>query len=98
MVYIVEELEHPHFKRNGSDLEYKCDILESKALLGGPIEVSTIDGPVKILHIDRALTEKNATRTLANLGMPTFEKSQKRGNLIVKFNIIKDMMKNGNFL
>ncbi len=45
---VIEVRPDKHFKREGSDLIVEQEIQYSVAVLGGTIEVSTIDGPLKL--------------------------------------------------
>ncbi len=65
----IKVLEHPVFKREGDDLHFKQRIKISDALLGGEVEVETIDGKRLKLKIPPG-TQNNTKLRLKGYGMP----------------------------
>ena len=73
--------EDSSFKRkNAGDLESQIKIPFSKAILGGPVQVSTLEGTQEI-HIPKG-TQYGQEIILKNQGLPLFGSRGKRGNLI----------------
>jgi curved DNA-binding protein len=77
---IVKVAEHPVFKRVGNDLYVTKEIRVSDALLGGTIEVPTIDGP-KQIKIPSGMKAHSKVR-LKGLGVPDLK--QERGDQYVE--------------
>jgi curved DNA-binding protein len=77
---IVKVAEHPVFRRTGSDLYVTKEVKVSDALLGGAIEVPTIDGP-KEIKIPAGMKANSKVR-LKGLGVPDMK--QGRGDQYVE--------------
>lgn len=75
---------HPFYKVEGSDIACQLPITPSEAVLGGPVEVPTLDGLVK-MTIPPGVRSGQRLR-LANKGYPSM--SGKRGDQIVEIQII----------
>src|SRR5699024_10712126 len=89
IIFVIKDLKHELFTRNGDDLEYIHTITEIEALRGYDLKIPTLDGTLKRLNSEKAIP-KNRTQKLIGLGLPCSKDPSKRGNLIVKFNVIKD--------
>ena len=48
LIVLIEEEQHPQLVRDGNDLKYSVNITVATAILGGEVEVPTIDGRVRI--------------------------------------------------
>jgi len=75
---------HPYFKREGQDLYVEKEISYPTAVLGGVVEVPTLDGSVKLKV--RAGVKDGTLVRLRNQGIP-YPKSTKRGDLYVIYRI-----------
>ncbi len=80
LVYI-EEKEHPIFTRSGSDLYCDLPITYPTAVLGGKVEVPTLDGSYS-LEIPPG-TQSQKVFTISGLGLPRLE-GRGRGDLHVR--------------
>lgn len=76
---------HPVFERKGDDLFVEKEISISQAVLGGEIEIPSLDGKVILLRIP-AGTESGKVFRIKGKGVPHFSRSG-RGNLYVKIKI-----------
>ena len=81
----IHILPHPKFVRRGQNIESVEYISFATAVLGGKIEVETIDGPL-ILKIP-AGTQSGETFRLKDLGVPEL-RGGKRGHQMVKVMIV----------
>ncbi|XP_064405470.1 dnaJ homolog subfamily B member 1-like [Halichondria panicea] len=86
IVFIVKDKEHLLFKRDGVDLLYKPDIPLKAALIGGSIEVPTLDGRVIRVPITE-IVSPGYRKTVVGEGMPLVGETGS-GDLIVEFNIV----------
>jgi molecular chaperone DnaJ len=77
---IVHVRPHGVFRREGNDLICRVDLTFSKAALGGEVEVSTLDGPAKIVVPPG--TQSGALFRLRKKGMPEL-RDHGRGDEIV---------------
>jgi curved DNA-binding protein len=73
------------FERDGDDLKTAVPVDLYTALLGGQIDVSTIDKTVKLTI--PAETANGKQFRLRGLGMPSLKKSEDRGNLIATLDV-----------
>ncbi len=75
---------HPYFKREGQDIYFEKEISYPLAVLGGTVEVPTIDGMVKLKI--RSGTQSGTTIRLRGQGV-IYPNSYKKGNEYVVFKI-----------
>jgi curved DNA-binding protein len=81
-LYLVTKVKpHPVFRQNGNDLRCNVPVDLYTAVLGGEVEVPTLDGNVS-LKIP-AGTDSGKTFRLRGKGMPNPRKPKQRGNLLV---------------
>ncbi|OCL10317.1 HSP40/DnaJ peptide-binding protein, partial [Glonium stellatum] len=84
--FVIQEKQHPLFKREGNDLYHNVDISLTESLCGWDRIVPTIDG--KNLSVGRAgPTSSTFTETFPGLGMPNYGSPTDPGNYIVGVNI-----------
>jgi curved DNA-binding protein len=81
----IEVLPHPKFERDGDDLKTKVDVDLYTALLGGKVNVSTIDKTVELTIPPE--TPNGKVIRLRGLGMPLVRNPSERGNLYVTVNV-----------
>jgi molecular chaperone DnaJ len=84
LLVIVEEEEHPELIRDGNDLIYNLLIDVPTAILGGTVEIPTIDGKVKV-KIDKG-TQPDKVLRLRNKGLPNIN-SYGTGDLFVNIGV-----------
>lgn len=76
---------HPNFEREGQHVIGKVEISYIQALLGGEMEVETLEKP-ELLKIPRGVQNGELLK-MAGLGLPTL-RSKKRGDLVYEVHII----------
>jgi curved DNA-binding protein len=81
----VRVLDHPLFRRDGSDLELTQDVSYSRAALGGNLEVTTLEGGTLTVKLPKG-TQNGGRLRLKGQGLPHFHTSG-RGDLYVKVNL-----------
>jgi len=86
IVFIIKDKPHPFFKRDGCDLIYTAKISLREALLGGQIQVPTLDGRKKAINLID-VTSPGTEKRIANEGLPLPKQPSKKGDIIVKFDI-----------
>jgi len=85
-LYIITKVEpHPIFERKGDNLYVDVNITYPEAVLGGEVEVPTIEGESIKVKIPEGTKENDTTR-VEGKGMPRL-KGEGRGDLIVRFHI-----------
>ncbi len=84
LVIIIEEIEHPYFTRQDKDLHYHLTISFPDAVLGGEVEVPTIDGTA-LLQIKPG-TQPGTILRMRGKGLPRLDTGE-RGDQLVTVNI-----------
>ena len=77
--------EHSVFVRKGDDLYLSQEVAYSQAILGGNVEVSTLEGPKIILTVPQG-TESGRILRISGKGIPHFG-GYGRGNMYVELTI-----------
>lgn len=81
-LYVVVHVRpHDTFRREGNDLICHVDVGFPKAVLGGEVEVPTLDGPAKIMMPPG--THSGATFRLRKKGMPALRENGRGDELVV---------------
>ena len=75
---------HPYFRREGQDIYFEKEISYSLAVLGGVVEVPTINGTVKLKV--RSGTQSGTTVKLRDQGIP-YPQTYRKGDQYVVFKI-----------
>ena len=76
---------HPKFKREGSNLYATVDLDLYSALLGGDLQVDTLDGKVKLKVAPE--TQSNTKVKLKGKGFPVYKKEGEYGDLYITYNV-----------
>jgi molecular chaperone DnaJ len=84
LLVIIHEEAHPELVRDGNDLYYNLFISFPEAALGGPAEIPTVDGNVKI-KVD-AGTQSGKILRIRGKGIPELN-GYGRGDLLVRVNV-----------
>ncbi|KAA3657670.1 MAG: J domain-containing protein [Chloroflexi bacterium] len=82
---VVDVLPHQQFKRDGTDLKVNVPVDLYTLLLGGAVEVPTIDKTVKLTI--PAETANGKQFRLRGLGMPNLRQSDERGDLFARVEV-----------
>lgn len=86
LIFVVKQIPHPSFKRNGDDLETTINISLLDSLVGFSKKILHVDGhQVKIEKND--VTYCSQVMRIAGEGMPRKGKANKKGDLYVTLNI-----------
>ncbi|CAN9500923.1 unnamed protein product [Ophioblennius macclurei] len=86
IVFIVREKSHSLFKRKHNDLIYTLKISLEMALTCFSVDVKTLDGKLFRVPINE-IVHPTYEKKLVGEGMPLFEDTSRRGNLILTFEI-----------
>ena len=85
-LYLIAKIApHPVFSRNGADLSREVPITLGEALLGGEVEVETLDGRV-ILKVPEG-TQQGQTFRLSGKGMPRL-RGEGKGDLLARIKVV----------
>eukprot|EP01102_Stenamoeba_stenopodia_P002012 TRINITY_DN11803_c0_g1_i1.p1 TRINITY_DN11803_c0_g1~~TRINITY_DN11803_c0_g1_i1.p1 ORF type:complete len:410 (+),score=88.69 TRINITY_DN11803_c0_g1_i1:264-1493(+) len=88
VVLVVQQADHPLFKRDGDDLHMEHEITLFEALCGFKFSVPHLDGRVLVVQSppDRVI-EPGDILAIPNEGMPHHRRPDDKGRLIIKFNV-----------
>ncbi|KAJ2625572.1 Type I HSP40 co-chaperone [Coemansia spiralis] len=87
IVIVIDEKEHPRFKRRGDDLYYEADVDLITALAGGNIHIQHLDDRVlNVAILPGESIKPEETKMIEGQGMPSY-RHHNMGNLFVKFNV-----------
>lgn len=85
--FIVEERDHPLFKREDNDLYHTVTLDLKEALTGWKRTVVTIDG--RQLNLDKSgPTQPGSEDRYPGLGMPISKKPGTRGDFVIKYKVV----------
>lgn len=88
IVIVLDEKEHPVFKRNGLDLAMEMNIKLVEALCGFEKAVTTLDGRVLVVQsFVGDIIKPRDVKCVLNEGMPVLRDPYSKGRLIVQFNV-----------
>lgn len=86
VVFVIKDKPHPVFKRDGSDIKYKVKIGLREALVGTTLNIPVLNGKAVALKLTDVI-KPNTTRRIQGEGLPFPKQPNKRGDLIVEFDI-----------
>lgn len=86
VVFVLQEKPHSYFNRSGNDLHYTANLSLYHALCGGSLEIPTIEGSTVHLPLNNIVTPQTKMN-IPGHGMPFSKQPDKRGDLVVSFNI-----------
>ena len=87
LVIIIEEKEHPTFKRKKADLIMTKNITLKEALTGYRFTLKHLDGDKVIESAAGDIIKPGDIRTVEELGMPIMRTPYKFGNLFISFEV-----------
>ncbi|XP_030753959.1 dnaJ homolog subfamily A member 1 [Sitophilus oryzae] len=89
IIIVLDEKEHPVFKRNGNDLILRFEIQLVEALCGFQKVIRTLDGrDLVITQLPGEIIKHGDVKCIQNEGMPRYKNPFEKGRLIVQFWVI----------
>ena len=85
IVFIIKEIPHNRFKREGDNLKYNINITVGESLYGFDKEIQFLDSKTFNFQVD-VCSPPNGIHVVENLGMP--KKDGSKGKLFISYNII----------
>ncbi|KMZ62195.1 hypothetical protein ZOSMA_486G00130 [Zostera marina] len=88
VIFVIQQKEHPKFKRKGDDLFLEHTLSLTEALCGFQYIVTHLDG--RLLHIKSEAGEiikPNQFKSISDEGMPIHQRPFMKGNLYIHFNV-----------
>ena len=88
IVFIIRDKPHPLFKRDESNnIKYACPVSLKDALCGTTVQIPTLTGEKVSLDLSREIVKPTTTRRIQGQGLPHPKEPNRRGDLIVSFDI-----------
>merc|ERR550519_740306 len=88
IIIVLDEKEHPVFKRSGNDLIMKMEISLTDALCGFRKTVRTLDDRILVIQTVRGEVVKTGDLKLVySEGMPTYRNPFEKGRMIIQFSV-----------
>jgi DnaJ-class molecular chaperone len=88
LTFVVQQQQHPAFRRLADDLYAIVTVPLVTALTGGPVALRTLGGTLLQLPVRDDVITPGSELVLPNQGMPVFgDAAGRRGALHVKFNV-----------
>lgn len=87
VVFVLKYHPHPRFERSGNNLIHTAKIDLAGALTGVIIELTTLDGRVISVPVNDVVTPGYELKVPGE-GMPITSASGKKGDLIIRFNVV----------
>lgn len=89
IIIVLEEKEHPVFKRNGMDLVMEMEISLAEALTGfQKVVVHLDDRKLLINHPPGSVIADGDIKAIPEEGMPMYKQPFEKGYLLVKFHVV----------
>lgn len=86
IVFVVKDKPHQMFKRDDDDIIYTANVGLGKALIGCIVDVPTLDNRIISIPVND-IVHPGYTKVVQDEGMPISKSPNKRGSLIIAFNI-----------
>uniref|UniRef100_A0A3B5K163 DnaJ heat shock protein family (Hsp40) member B5 n=1 Tax=Takifugu rubripes TaxID=31033 RepID=A0A3B5K163_TAKRU len=86
IAFVLKDKGHPHFKRDGSNIIYKCKITLKEALCGCTVSIPTLENRVISLPC-HDIIKPGMVKRLRGEGLPFPKNPSQRGDLIVEFSV-----------
>lgn len=87
LIFVVDEMPHAVFKRDGNDLVVNQKISLLDALTGHTFHLTTLDGRTLTIPVTD-MVKPGRQLVIQSEGMPVSKDPTKRGNLILKFDVV----------
>ena len=88
IVFVVQEKEHPTFKRKGPDLFLEKDISLVEALCGFQMTVTHLDKRQLVISTNEGdVVKPGSFKAVYDEGMPTYQQPFNKGKLFIHFNV-----------
>lgn len=88
VIVVLDEEQHPTFKRRGTDLEMNMEILLVEALCGFQRPITHLDGRVLVISRHPGEVIKHGDcKVILNEGMPQYRNPFEKGRLIISFSV-----------
>ena len=87
IAFIIRDKPHPVFSRDGTNLKYTYKIPLREALCGSVVQIPTLEGKKVGINCSEVI-KPNTTKRLQGYGLPFPKEPNRRGDLIVSFDVL----------
>jgi len=87
IAFIIRDKPHPVFSRDGTNLKYTYKIPLREALCGSVVQVPTLEGKKVGINCNEVI-KPTTTKRLQGYGLPFPKEPNRRGDLIVSFDVL----------
>lgn len=88
IIVVLDEKEHPLFKRDKTDLHMKMPITLTEALCGFQKVIKTLDNRELVLHVlPGEVIKPGDIKCILNEGMPVYRNPMEKGRLVLHFDV-----------
>jgi DnaJ family protein A protein 2 len=88
IIIVLQQKEHPVFKREGDDLYMEHTLTLYEALCGFELHITHVDDRVlRVKSRPGEIVTPGDTRSIEGAGMPVYKRPFEKGNLIIKFTV-----------
>merc|ERR1719474_1292659 len=88
IAFIIKDKPHPLFTRDGVNLKYTYKIPLRESLCGTVVQVPTLEGTKVGINCTGEVLKPTTTKRLQGYGLPLPKEPNKRGDLIVSFDVL----------
>ena len=88
IIFKIIDKPHQNFKRDGANITYIQTVSLKDALCGTSFDVPTLDGKTVRVDCSRDILKPNQSRRLQGYGLPFPKTPERRGDIILEFNVI----------
>jgi len=88
IAFIIRDKPHPIFTRDGTNINYTYKIPLREALCGAVIQVPTLEGKKVGINCQGEVIKPSSFKRLQGYGLPFPKEPSRRGDLIVKFEVL----------
>nr|XP_053656342.1 dnaJ protein homolog 1-like [Cherax quadricarinatus] len=87
VIFVIRDKPHQYFKRDGVNLQYTAKLTLRDALCGTQVEIPTLADEKVTLNFSNDIVRPQMTKCLPGYGLPYSEDFNKKGNIIINFDI-----------
>merc|ERR1712226_1065247 len=87
IAFIIRDKPHPVFSRDGTNLKYTYKIPLREALCGSVVQIPTLEGKKVGINCNEVI-KPTTTKRLQGYGLPFPKEPNRRGDLIVSFDVL----------
>ena len=88
VIFRIVDKPHQNFTRDGANIKYTQTVSLKDALCGATFDVPTLEGKTVRVDCSRDILKPNQSRRLQGYGLPFSKTPERRGDIILEFNVV----------